>query len=57
MAALIKKKTGIDPEVVEGGRGEFTVWVDDKRVAEKTADGFPTDEEAVAAVHQAIAQA
>lgn len=57
MAALIKKKTGIDPEIVEGARGEFTVWVDDKRVAQKTADGFPTDEEAVAAVQQATTQA
>jgi len=57
VAALIKKKTGIDPEIVEGARGEFTVWVDDKRVAQKTADGFPTDEEAVAAVQQATTQA
>jgi len=54
VAAEISKSTGIDPEVVEGSRGEFTVWVDDQRVAGKTADGFPTDEEAVSAVRRAL---
>ena len=54
MAALIKKNTGLDTEIVEGKRGEFTVWVDGKRVAEKTADGFPEDQQAASAVQQAI---
>jgi hypothetical protein len=36
VAALIKQATGIDSEVVPGARGEFTVWVDDKKVAEKS---------------------
>ena len=54
MAAEIKKATGIEPEVVEGNRGEFTVWVDQKKVAEKTADGFPTDQEAVSAVREVV---
>lgn len=54
MAALIKKQLGVDAEIVVGGRGEFTVWVGEERVAQKTADGFPTDEEAVAAVRQAL---
>ena len=54
MAALIKKDTGLDTEIVEGGRGEFTVWVDDKRVAQKTADGFPEDQQALSAVQQAL---
>jgi hypothetical protein len=54
VAALIKNATGIEPEVVEGARGEFTVWVDDQRVAQKTSDGFPADEEAVAAVQKTI---
>ena len=56
MAALIKNATGIEPEVVEGARGEFTVWVGDNRVAQKTGDGFPTDEEALAAVQRTIAR-
>ena len=54
MAALIKKDTGLDTEIVEGRRGEFTVWVDGKRVAEKTADGFPEDQQAASAVKQAV---
>jgi hypothetical protein len=54
VAALIKSATGLEPEIVEGARGEFTVWVDGKRVAEKTADGFPEDQQAVSAVKQAI---
>jgi hypothetical protein len=40
---------------VEGSRGEYTVWVGEKKVAQKNADGFPTDLETVAAVQQALA--
>ena len=54
MAALIKQETGIDAEIVEGARGEFTVWVDEESVARKDASGFPADEEAVAAVRRAL---
>jgi hypothetical protein len=55
VAALIKKDTGTDVELVVGGRGEFTVWVDDKVVAQKSSVGFPADEDAVAAVRRALA--
>ena len=55
MAALIKNATGADVDVVEGGRGEFTVWVGDQVVAQKSSLGFPSDEDAVAAVRQALA--
>ena len=54
MAALIKDELGFDSEVVEGGRGEFTVWVDDEVVAKKDTQGFPSDEEALAAVKKAV---
>jgi hypothetical protein len=54
VAALIKEKTGITPEVIEGARGEFTVWVEELKVAQKTADGFPADEDALAAVQKAV---
>jgi len=54
VAALIKKDTGLDTEIIEGGRGEFTVWVDGKRVAQKSADGFPEDQQAASAVRQAV---
>ena len=54
MAALIKAELGVDSELTEGGRGEFTVWVGDKIVAKKDADGFPSDEDALAAVKRAV---
>ena len=52
---MIKKELGLEPEVVEGTRGEFTVWVGDAVVARKDAAGFPSDQEALAAVKQALA--
>ena len=50
MAALIRERLGVDPEVVPGGRGEFTVWVGDTVVARKDENGFPDDEQVVTAV-------
>jgi hypothetical protein len=57
VAALIKDQMGLDAEVIEGGRGEFTVWVDEQVVAKKDAGIFPTAEEALAAVERAIGRA
>jgi hypothetical protein len=54
VAALIRKDTGADVEVIEGGRGEFTVWVGDELVAEKDEQGFPSDQDAAAAVQRAL---
>jgi len=57
VAALIKDELGIDSELLEGGRGEFTVWVGDEVVAKKDTEGFPSDEEAFAAVKRAMERA
>jgi hypothetical protein len=54
VAALIKDELGIDTDLLEGGRGEFTVWVGDAVVAKKDPNGFPTDEEALTAVKRAM---
>ena len=54
MAALIKDELGVGSELIEGGRGEFTVWVGDQVVAKKDTEGFPSDEEALAAVKRAV---
>jgi hypothetical protein len=54
VAALIHEQTGVNPEIVEGGRGEFTVWVGDKTVARKDSSGFPSDEDVLAAVQAAL---
>jgi len=50
VAALIRTATGVEPSVVEGARGEFSIRVGDGIVAQKDRNGFPSDEEAVAAV-------
>ena len=52
MAALIKQATTIDPDLEPGGRGEFTVWVDGVKVAEKSRSGFPSDSALLKAVSQ-----
>jgi hypothetical protein len=56
VAALIKDKLGLDAELSEGGRGEFTVWVGDAVVARKDAEGFPSEDQALAAVQDALAR-
>jgi hypothetical protein len=54
VAALIKDATGVEPEVVEGARGEFSVRVGDRIVAQKSRTGFPSDDEVVQAVRAAL---
>lgn len=55
MAELIKRELGIEPELVEGNRGEFSVWVGDQVVAKKGWIRFPADQKVLSAVHQALA--
>ena len=55
MAALIKSKLNLDTAIEPGGRGEFSVWVDGVKVAEKTRTGFPAEPALVDAVSKAIA--
>ena len=54
MAAELKRNVGVDAELRVGGSGEFTVWIDDKLVAEKKFGKFPSPEECVAAVRAAM---
>ena len=49
MAAQLKQDLGIDAELVVGRSGEFTVWVDDTKVAEKDIY-FPEPDNVVEAV-------
>jgi predicted Rdx family selenoprotein len=54
-AAAIKQQLREDVELVKGSGGIFVVEVDGRIVARKTAErGFPSDEEVVAAVRQAV---
>ena len=52
MAAVLKKELGIESELIEGRRGEFTVWVGDELVAQKDALGFPSEDDVLAAVRK-----
>ena len=54
MAALIEEDLGDKVELVEGNRGEFTVWVGEEQVAGKNAIGFPTEQEVLAAVRKTL---
>ena len=57
MAALIESQIGVSPDIVEGNRGEFSVWVDGQCVAKKDAAiGFPTDDEILKAVSGSLAR-
>lgn len=56
MAELIKRELGVEPELIEGDRGEFTVWVADQVVAKKGWFRFPPDQKVLAAVRQAMAR-
>ncbi len=55
MAAELKKEIGVDAELVVGSSGEFTVWLDDKKVVDKAGGRFPTPEDVVAALRGAHA--
>ena len=55
MGALIEERLQQQAELEPGGRGEFTVWVDGKVVAEKTRTGFPAEPAILEAVRRALA--
>ena len=57
MAALIKDSLQLDADLERGGRGEFTIWVDGVKVAEKSRNGFPSEKAVVAAVSKALGRA
>ena len=44
----------MESELIVGGRGEFTVWVGDKLVAQKDSHGFPSEHDVLSAVRQAL---
>jgi hypothetical protein len=56
VAAEIKRATGLDTELKIGGSGEFTVWLDDKLVAEKKLGMFPSADAVVAELKKLLPQ-
>ena len=54
MAEHLKREFGEDSSLVEGDRGEFTIWVDQEKVASKQGDEFPSVEEVSVAVRSRL---
>jgi hypothetical protein len=52
VAAALRQEPGVEVDVVDGGKGEFTVTVDGRPVVQK-GDQMPTADEVLAAVRQA----
>jgi hypothetical protein len=55
VAALIKQDSGMESDLEPGGRGELSVWVDGRKVADKTMRGFPADADLLKHVKEALA--
>ena len=56
MAELIQEKLSIEPAIVQGRLGEFTVTLDGRIVVKKGWFGFPNDERILNAIRTALAQ-
>jgi predicted Rdx family selenoprotein len=54
VAALIKQSFDLETDLEPGGRGEFTVWVDGVKVAEKSRTGFPAEKALLDSVSRAV---
>lgn len=54
MAAALKSTFGLDVTLTSGDRGEFTVWLDGKKIADKGRGEFPTEADVVAAARSLI---
>jgi hypothetical protein len=55
VADLLERELKVSARLVEGDRGEFTVWVGDRVVSKKNWLGFPSDEKVLEAVREALA--
>jgi hypothetical protein len=55
VAAALEQALGLAVTLTPGGRGEFTVWLDGKKIADKVRGEFPTEAEVVAAARAAQA--
>jgi len=54
VADAIKERSGLETVLESGHKGEFTVWVDDHKVADKVDGEFPEDSDCVDAVQAAL---
>ena len=50
MADILKENFKITSELESGDKGEFTLWLNDTKLAEKGPDGFPDETEILESV-------
>jgi hypothetical protein len=55
VAAEIKNATGLAATLEVGRSGEFTVWLDDKLIAEKKLGMFPSPDSVVTELKKSLA--
>ena len=48
------QELGLAATLEVGGRGELSVWVNDRKVASKDHRGFPSDAQLMATVREAV---
>ena len=56
MAEEITKHTGKDVELISGNRGEFSVWLGDDLIVQKTGEDFPSPADATRRIQTALNQ-
>ena len=49
MAAILTRALGAEARIVPGGRGEFSIWLDGRKIYDKGDDDFPDEAEVLAA--------
>ena len=54
MAAELRRTLNVEPVLLVGSPGEFTIWVDSEKVAEKRLGDFPDPGAVVEAVRAAL---
>lgn len=54
MAAVLKRDLDVDAVLEVGNPGEFSIWVENQKVADKQGGMFPEPAEAVAAVRATL---
>lgn len=54
MAARIEEVLGLDVELIVGQTGEYTVWADGEKIAEKVAGRFPDPDDILYAVRERL---
>jgi hypothetical protein len=57
LADRIQEAYGVKVDVIEGARGEFTVWLEGDLVAEKTSEDFPDEDVVLEKLRGLLAQA